>query len=81
MSGGNRIVALDGTQGRINGHGDATNRYTCWDAAKVTFDGKEASEATLLYHTLAARDVQTLVLLGDLVVRLKPAAQSLSPQG
>lgn len=27
---GARIVALDGTQGRINGHGDVTNRYACW---------------------------------------------------
>lgn len=25
-----RVVALDGTQGRINGHGDVANRYTCW---------------------------------------------------
>lgn len=30
----NRIVALDGTQGHINGHGDVTNRYACWALAE-----------------------------------------------
>jgi hypothetical protein len=25
-----KVVALDGTHGRINGHGDVANRYTCW---------------------------------------------------
>jgi hypothetical protein len=25
-----RVVALDGTRGRINGHGDVANRFTCW---------------------------------------------------
>jgi hypothetical protein len=25
-----RVLALDGTAGRINGHGDVTNRYTWW---------------------------------------------------
>ncbi|HKE96832.1 MAG TPA: hypothetical protein VKB34_21170, partial [Povalibacter sp.] len=29
-----RVVALDGTAGRINGHGDVTNRYTCWSLAE-----------------------------------------------
>ncbi|MFL6575943.1 MAG: hypothetical protein ACJ8MR_04970 [Povalibacter sp.] len=24
------VLALDGTQDRINGHGDVANRYTCW---------------------------------------------------
>jgi hypothetical protein len=27
---GTRVLALDGTQSRINGHGDITNRYACW---------------------------------------------------
>jgi hypothetical protein len=32
---------------------------------KRAYDASEAAKATLLYHNLVARDVQTLVLLGD----------------
>ena len=46
-------------------YGAAATHYAAWDAAKRAYDGAEAGKATLLYHTLAARDVQTLVLLGD----------------
>jgi hypothetical protein len=48
----------------------AGTHYAAWDAIKLGYDAKEASSAALLYHNLAARDVQTLVLLGDPVVRL-----------
>ncbi len=47
--------------------------YAAWDATKLSYDAKESSSAALLYHNLAARDVQTLVLLGDPVVTLLPA--------
>lgn len=47
--------------------------YAAWEAVKLGYDAKEASSAALLYHNLAARDVQTLVLLGDPVVTIVPA--------
>lgn len=34
LSAGSRVLALDGTAGRINGHGDVTNRYTWWALAE-----------------------------------------------
>ncbi|HEY5810503.1 MAG TPA: hypothetical protein VIT67_21220 [Povalibacter sp.] len=54
-----------------NWYAAAGTHYAAWDATKQAFDGKEAATASLLYHNLAARDIQTLVLLGDPVVRLK----------
>lgn len=37
---GSKVAALDGTQGRINGHGDVTNRYTWW--ALIEQDQRQA---------------------------------------
>jgi hypothetical protein len=54
-------------------YANAGSHFAAWDAARLSYDGKESSNATILYHTLAARDVQTLVLLGDPAVSL-PAA-------
>lgn len=48
----------------------AATHFAAWDAAKRAFDGAEAMKAAVLYHTLAARDIQTLVLLGDPAVSL-----------
>lgn len=44
--------------------------YSAWDAGKRVYHGTEAAKAGLLYHNLAARNLQTLVLLGDPVVTL-----------
>lgn len=57
----------------------AGTHYAAWDASKLAYDGKEAAEAVLLYHNLAARDVQTLVLLGDPAVRLKAPPCGVGP--
>jgi hypothetical protein len=46
-------------------YGAAATHFAAWDVAKRSYDGAEAGKAALLYHNLAARDVQTLVLLGD----------------
>lgn len=48
----------------------AATHYAAWDAIRLRYDGKESANAALLYHTLAARDIQTLVLLGDPVVSI-----------
>jgi len=55
-----------------NWYAAAGTHYAAWDAVRLAYDGKEAANASLLYHNLAARDVQTLVLLGDPAVQLKP---------
>lgn len=49
----------------------AGTHYSQWDGLKAAFDGSESAQAALMYHSLAARDIATLVLLGDPVVRLK----------
>lgn len=46
-------------------YGAAATHQTAWDVTKRAYDSSEAVKATLLYHNLVARDVQTLVLLGD----------------
>jgi hypothetical protein len=46
-------------------YGAAATHYAAWDVSKRAYDASEAAKATLLYHNLVARDVQTLVLLGD----------------
>jgi hypothetical protein len=46
-------------------YANAGSHYAAWDATRLRYDGEEAANASLLYHTLAARDIQTLVLLGD----------------
>lgn len=48
----------------------AGTHYAAWDATKQAFDGKATTTASLLYHNLVARDIQTLVLLGDPVVKI-----------
>jgi hypothetical protein len=47
-----------------------STHYAAWDAGKRAYDGAESAKATLLYHNLAARNLQTLVFLGDPAVRL-----------
>lgn len=46
-------------------YGAAATHYAAWDVTKRAYDASEAAKAALLYHNLVARDVQTLVLLGD----------------
>jgi hypothetical protein len=53
-------------------YANAATHFAAWDEARRGFDGQEASKAAVLYHTLAARDIQTLVLLGDPAVALPP---------
>lgn len=48
----------------------AATHFGAWDAAKRSFGGEEAGKAAVLYHTLAARDIQSMVLLGDPAVAL-----------
>ncbi|MFL6550900.1 MAG: hypothetical protein ACJ8OJ_19575 [Povalibacter sp.] len=52
-------------------YANAGTHYAAWDATRLSYDGKESANASLLYHTLAARDIQTLVLLGDPAVCLQ----------
>lgn len=48
----------------------AATHFGAWDAAKKSFGGEESGRAAVLYHTLAARDIQSMVLLGDPAVAL-----------
>lgn len=51
-------------------YANAGTHYAAWDATRLGYDGKESADAALLYHNLAARDIQTLVVLGDPAVTL-----------
>jgi hypothetical protein len=55
-------------------YANAASHFAAWDAARLSYDGKEAANAAILYHALAARDIQTLVLLGDPAVSLQAAS-------
>jgi hypothetical protein len=50
--------------------GPMATHYAAWDSGKRAYDGGDAAKAALLYHNLAARNIQTLVLLGDPAVTL-----------